>query len=72
MSLHAGVEKLDLEPSVSDAPWLADHLMQSLFAQHASALLIHISALRRSRRSSIEEHTNGLGVSPLGGPMTRF
>jgi hypothetical protein len=59
MGLHARVEKLDLERSVNDGPRLADHLMQSLFAHHVSALLIHTSAMRRSRRSSIEEHTKG-------------
>jgi hypothetical protein len=40
--LHAGIQKLDLEPSISDRLPLADQLIQPRFGHRAIALLVNV------------------------------
>jgi hypothetical protein len=62
--LHARIEKLDLELPISNGLRLPDQLIQPLFGHRAVALLVNVTAVRRLRRPSIEEHANAYGRSP--------
>ncbi|HEX6479240.1 MAG TPA: hypothetical protein VF043_10375, partial [Ktedonobacteraceae bacterium] len=63
-SLHARIEKLDLELPISNGLRLSDQLIQPLVAHRTVALLVNITALSRARRLSIEEHAKAHGRSP--------
>jgi hypothetical protein len=49
--LHAGIEKLDLELSISDGLRLSDHLIQPLFGNRAVALVVNVSSVSSARRN---------------------
>ena len=49
-SLHARIEKLDLELSIGDGLRLSDQLIQPLFGHRAVALLVDVDAVSRARR----------------------
>src|SRR3989442_10472895 len=51
---NARIKKLDLELPIHDRPRLPDQLIQSLFGDHALALLFDITAVRRARRLPVE------------------
>ena len=71
-SLHARIEKLDLELSISNGLRLSDQLIQPLFANRAVALVVNVNSVSSARRLSIEEHAKSHGESPrAAGPMTR-
>src|SRR5215218_8378128 len=56
ISLHARIEKLDLELSIGDGLRLADQLIHSLFANCAVAQLVNVNPVSGARRLSIDEH----------------
>src|SRR4029453_9926535 len=62
-SLHAGIEKLDLELSISDGLRLSDQLIQPLFGNRAVALVINVNSVSSARRLSIDEHAKAHGSS---------
>ncbi len=62
-SLHARIEKLDLELSISDGLRLSDQLIQPLFANRAVASLVNVDSVSSARRLSIEEHAKSRGGS---------
>ena len=62
-SLHARIEKLDLELAINDRLWLADQLIEPLFANRAVALGVNVNSVRRARRLSIDEHAKAHGSS---------
>ena len=47
-SLHACIEKLDLEQSISDGLRLSNQLIEPLFAHRAVALVVNVKSARRS------------------------
>src|SRR5919199_948463 len=63
ISLHARIEKLDLELSISDGLRLSDQLIHPLFANRAVALLINVDSVSSARRLSIYEHAKSHGSS---------
>src|SRR5438046_2979993 len=62
-SLHAGIEKLDLEPSISNRLRLSDQLIQPLLGNRAVALFVDIDSVRGTRRLPIDEHAKSHGRS---------
>src|SRR5256885_15959587 len=64
-SLHAGIEKLDLEPSIGDRLRLSDQLIQPLLGNRAVALFVDIDSVGGARRLSIDEHAKSDGRSSL-------
>src|SRR6266508_1325716 len=62
-SLHARIEKLDLELSISDGLRLSDQLIQPLFGHRAVALVVNVNSVRSARRLSIDEHAKAHGPS---------
>src|SRR6266516_2222059 len=60
-SLHAGIEKLDLELAISNGLRLTDQLIQPLVGHRAVTLLVNVNAMSRARRLSIEEHAKAHG-----------
>src|SRR5260370_15445137 len=62
-SLHARIEKLDLELPISNGLRLPDQLIEPLFGSRAVALLVNVTAMSRARRLSIEEHAKAHGRS---------
>src|SRR2546422_1901953 len=62
-SLHARVEKLDLELSISDGLRLSDQLIQPLFGNRAVALVVNVNSVSSARRLSIDEHAKAHGSS---------
>src|SRR6266545_7499026 len=56
IGLHAPIEKLDLEQSISDRLRLSDQLMQPLFGHRAVALLVNVKSVSSAWRLSIDEH----------------
>src|SRR5829696_507016 len=63
ISLHARIEKLDLELSISDGLRLSDQLIQPLFANRAVALVVNVNSVSSARRPSIDEHAKSHGSS---------
>src|ERR1700730_2108063 len=61
--LHAGIEKLDLELSISDGLRLSDQLIQPLSGNRAVALVVNINSVSSNRRLSIDEHAKAHGSS---------
>src|SRR6266851_9408037 len=55
-SLHARIEKLDLELSISNGLRLSDQLIQPLFGNRAVALIVNVTSVSLARRQSIDEH----------------
>src|SRR4030095_300274 len=62
-SLHAGIEKLDLELSISDGLRLSDQLIQPLSATRALAWRVNINSVSSPRRLSIDEHAKSHGCA---------
>jgi hypothetical protein len=62
-SLHARIEKLDLELSISDGLRLSDQLIQPLFGNRAVALGVNVNSVSSARRLSIDEHAKSHGSS---------
>src|SRR5258708_38417808 len=62
-SLHARIEKLDLELSISNGPRLSDQLIQPLFGNRAVALVVNVNSVSSARRLSIDEHAKSHGSS---------
>src|SRR5881275_310297 len=62
-SLHARIEELDLELSVSDGGRLSDQLIQPLFGNRAVALVVDVDAVSSAWRLSIDEHAKSHGSS---------
>src|SRR5260370_19486597 len=62
-SLHARIEKLDLELSISNGLRLADQLIQPRFGHRAVALLVNVTAMSRARCLPIDEHAKAHGGS---------
>src|SRR6266545_4716749 len=56
IGLHAPIEKLDLEQSISDGVRLSDQLIQPLFGHRAVALLVNVKSVSSAWRLSIDEH----------------
>jgi hypothetical protein len=56
-SLHAGIEKLDLEKAIVDWFGLADELIHSLFDDRSVALSVDINSMGTDWGLSIEMHT---------------
>src|SRR5258706_14026187 len=54
--LHARIEKLDLELSISNGLRLSDQLIQPLFGHRAVALLVNVNSVSSARRLSIDAH----------------
>src|SRR5215475_14137648 len=65
-SFHAWSEKLDFELSIRDGLRLSDQLIETLFGHCAVALLVEISAVRRTRRPSINADAVSHGRSRRG------
>src|SRR5215211_4866612 len=66
ISLHARIEKLDLELPINDGLGLSDQLIHSLFGNRAVALLINIDSVSTIRRLSIDEHAKWHRQTSLG------
>src|SRR5437762_3026665 len=62
-SLHAGIEKLDFELSISDGASWSDQLIQTLVGNCAVALIINVNSVSSTRRLSINEHAKSHGSS---------
>jgi hypothetical protein len=62
-SLRAHVDDLYLEPSVGDQLRLPDQLIQSLYCNHAVALLVNVNAVSKARRRPVESHAESHGRS---------
>ena len=62
-SLHARIEKLDLELSISDGLRLPDQLIQPLFGHRAVALFVDVDAVSSARRLSIDADAKAHGSS---------
>src|SRR5262245_64566102 len=52
--LHAGVEELDLEPSIGDRSRLPDQLIQALFDSGAVAAVIDVATMRGTGRLPVD------------------
>src|SRR5260370_15942490 len=63
-SLHARIEKLDLELSISNGLRLPDQLIQPLVSRRAAAPLVNVNSVSSARRLSIAEHAKAHGRSP--------
>src|SRR2546421_4397406 len=61
--LHARIEKLDLDKSISDGLQLSDQLIQALFGNRAVALVVGVNAVSSARRLSVDEHPKTYGSS---------
>src|SRR5947209_5585154 len=62
-SLHARIEKLDLELSIGNGRRLSDQLIQPLFGDRAAPLLVDVAPVSSARRLSIDEHAKSYGRS---------
>src|SRR2546425_6204122 len=60
-SLHAGIEKLDLESSIGDGLRLPDQLIHPLLGDRAVALVVDVDSVSSARRFSIDEHAKAHG-----------
>src|SRR5215218_7107925 len=65
-SLHARIEKLDLELSIGDGLRLPEQLVQPLFADRAVALLVDVDPVSGARRLSIDEYAKRHRQTSLG------
>jgi len=63
-SLHARIEKLDLELPISNGLGLSDQLIQPLVGNRTVALVVNVTSMSRARCLSIEEHAKAHGRSP--------
>src|SRR5438105_12399833 len=61
--LHARIEELNLELSVSDGARLSDQLIQPLLGNRAVALVVDVDSVSSARRLSIDEHAKSHGSS---------
>src|ERR1700694_5816464 len=61
--LHARIEELDLELSVSDGVRLPDQLIQPLLGNRAVALVVDVASVSSARRLSVDEHAKSHGSS---------
>ena len=62
-NLHARIEKLDLELSISDGLRLSDQLIHPLFGNRAVALVVNVNSVSSARRLSIDKHAKAHGSS---------
>src|SRR4029077_17220711 len=62
-SLHARIEKVDLELPIDDGPWLSDQLIQPLIGNRAVALFVNIGSVSGPWRLSVDEHAESRGSS---------
>src|SRR5688572_30263710 len=51
---YAGIQELNLEPSIDNAARLANQLIQALFGSHAVAARLDVETVRGGRRLPIE------------------
>jgi hypothetical protein len=65
-SLHPGIQKLDLELSISDGLRLSDQLVQPLFGNCAFASHIKVKSASRDCWLPVYEHAKPHGRSWLG------
>jgi hypothetical protein len=65
---HARVEKLDLELALGDGPRLSDQLVQPPFGHRAAAPVANVDPASSSRQSSVDQHTQPPGGTPLPVP----
>src|SRR5258708_11803625 len=63
-SLHARIEKLDVELAISNGLRLSDQLIQPLFGNRAVTLVVNVNSVSSARRLSIDEHAKAHGSSP--------
>jgi hypothetical protein len=63
VSRDTRVEERDLEGVLGDGTVLTDELVEPLFDNHAVAIRIHVTPLRRSRRVAIEQYVEAYGGS---------
>src|ERR1700694_490191 len=61
--LHARIEKLDLELSISDGLLLPDALIQPLLGHRAVALVVDVNSVSSARRLPIDQHAKSHGGS---------
>src|SRR5207244_1272975 len=66
ISLHARIEKLDLEHSIGNRPGLPDELVETLFSGLAVALLVDVGPMSIPRRAPIEQHAETYRRSARG------
>ena len=57
ISLHARIEKLDLEHSIRNGSGLPDELVEPQLRRRAVALLVDVGAVGAPRRAAVEEHS---------------
>src|SRR5947209_4844207 len=62
-SLHARIEKLDLELPISNVPRLADQLIQPWLDNRAVALVVNVTSVSSARSLSIDAHAKAHGSS---------
>ena len=68
ISLHARVEKLDLELSIGDGLRLPDQLIESLFRNPAVAPVVYVNPVCGAGRLSVDDHAKPDGCSPRRRP----
>src|SRR5207245_6585372 len=56
VQFRAGLQKLDLEHSIANRPWLANELVETMLVHRAVALVVDIGAMRVARRLTIEQN----------------
>ena len=56
---------------LTDGTTLADQLIQPLFNEHAIALAVDVSPLRRAQHEPVEEYVESCGVGEAAGRMMR-
>jgi hypothetical protein len=64
--LNARIQEGDLEGAVGDGAGLADELVQPRLGHRAVALVVHISAVARSRRLPVDAHPAPYGTPRWG------
>ena len=60
--LHAGIEELDLELPIDDRLRLPDQLIQTRFDHRAVAAVVHVEAVSRTGRLSVDRHAETYGA----------
>ena len=55
------MQKLDLEPSLTHGPRLADELVQALLGKRAVPPIVYIETVRVGRREPVDQHPKGHG-----------
>ena len=69
--LNARIEKFDFKQPINDRRRLPDQLVQPLFARHAIALFVRITAVGCSGRLAVDEHTKANPGSSRSRPPRR-